>query len=50
MGSPVVHGERGRGPVRPVADGRPAKRQAKISPPLVSSACPVMADERSEAR
>ena len=39
VGSPLVHAERGR-----------RNLQAKISPPLVSSACPVIADERSDAR
>ena len=45
LGSPLVHAERGRGHLT-----ERVARQAKISPPLVSSACPVIADDRSEAR
>ena len=51
LGPPLVHRQRRRGhpePARHRLDA--ARRQAKISPPLVSSAWPVMADERSEAR
>ncbi len=39
----------GREP-KPKGPGRPARGQTKISPPLVSSAWPVMAEERSDAR
>ena len=52
LGPSIVHRQRGRGPVSLRIPGRRARArsQAKISPPLVSSACPVMADDRSEAR
>ncbi len=50
LGPSFLHRQRGRRPLtlRDLTARR--GRQAKISPPLVSSACPVMADERSEAR
>ena len=41
--------ERAEVPAQPL-DDRGAAAQAKISPPFVSSACPVMARDRSEAR
>jgi hypothetical protein len=58
VGSPLLHAERGRRilrlltavPVPAAAALVVAAAQAKISPPLVSSACPVMARDRSEAR
>ena len=55
VGSPLVHAERGRGFLSPATGhdpggAGPGPVQAKISPPLVSSACPVMARDRSEAR
>ncbi len=60
LGSPLVHAQGGRGHVilrrtnrdrLTAPDMDPGRGpQAKISPPLVSRAWPVMADERSEAR
>ena len=50
LGPPLVHRQRWRRPLRLRLRTEGTAPQAKISPPLVSSACPVMADERSEAR
>ena len=50
LGPSFLHRQRGRRPLTPVGPRPVATRQTKISPPLVSSASPVMADERSEAR